>query len=117
MRRGICAATLCFESIVLGLSTPVMIAVEDVHKGLALSLGLGLAMLAVVTAGLLRHPWAYVIGHLIQVGAVGLGFFVPIMFVVGGIFAALWVTAYLLGTRIEADRAAWAAENPSDAHD
>ena len=109
-RRTLCAAMLTLEAIVLALSVPVMISVEDVDTGPAVALGLGLAVLCVVTAGLLRSPWAYVVGHVVQAGAIGLGFLVPIMFVVGAMFAALWATAYVVGRRIEADRARWAAE-------
>lgn len=101
---------LTLEAIILGLSVPVMISVEGVDTPLALTLGLGLAVLCVLTAGLLSRPWAYVVGHVLQVGAICLGFVVPIMFVVGAIFAALWTTAYRLGRRIQADKARWAAE-------
>ena len=101
---------LTLEAIVLALSVPVMISVEDVDTGLAVGMGVGLAVLCVVTAGLLRHAWAYVVGHVLQVGAISLGFVVPIMFVVGTMFAALWTIAYLLGRKIEADKARWAAE-------
>jgi hypothetical protein len=100
-----CAAMLTLEAIVLALSVPVMIAVEDVDIGLAVGLGLGLAVLCVLTAGLLRRPWAYAMGHALQVGAIGLGFLVSAMFFVGVMFAGLWVLAYLVGRRIEADRA------------
>lgn len=108
--RGMCAAMLTLEAIVLALSVPVMISVEDVDSGLAVGLGLGLAVLCVLTAGLLRHSWAYVVGHVLQVGAISLGFVVPIMFLVGTMFAALWASAYLLGRKIESDKARWAAE-------
>ncbi|WP_228551558.1 DUF4233 domain-containing protein [Mumia zhuanghuii] len=104
--RGMCAGVLFLEAIVLGLATPVMIQVEGVAPGLALLCGLGLAFVAVVTSGLLRHPWAYAIGWLVQVGAVALGLLLPIAFFVGGMFAALWAAAYFLGRKIEADRAA-----------
>jgi len=109
-KRTMCAAMLTLEAVVLALSVPVMISVEDVDTGLALGLGLGLAVLCVLTAGLLRRPWAYMVGHVAQAGAIGLGFVVPIMFAVGTMFAALWATAYVVGRRIEADRARWAAE-------
>jgi uncharacterized protein DUF4233 len=108
--RGLCAAMLTLEAVILALSVPVMISVEDVDTSLALGLGLGLAVLCVFTAGLLRHPWAYVVGHVIQVAAVCLGFVVPVMFVVGAMFAALWATAYFVGRRIEADKARWAVD-------
>lgn len=102
--RAICAATLFLEAVAIALATPVMISVEGVDAGRALGAGLGLAAVAVLTAGLLRRPWAYWLGHLVQVGAIALGLLVPAMVVVGVMFTALWVTAYLLGRRIEADK-------------
>jgi len=114
--RAMCAAVLAFEAIVLGLSTPVMIAVADVDQGPALAGGVGLAVLAVIAAGLLRYRWAYWLGHLVQVGAVALGVVVPVMFVLGAIFAALWAAAIVLGRRIEQTKAARAASaGPSGA--
>lgn len=110
--RGMCAAMLTFEAILLGLSVPVMIAVEDVPVGLALTLGLGLALLCILTAGMLSRPWGYTVGHVLQVAAICLGFLVPVMFFVGGMFGLLWLCAFLLGRRIEADKARWAAEGP-----
>lgn len=105
-RRGMCAAVLTLEAITLGLTTPVMISVADVATGTALWVGLGLTVLCLLTAGLLRRPWAYLLGWAIQVAAVGLGFVVGIMFVLGGIFALLWGMADYLGRRIERERAA-----------
>jgi Na+-transporting NADH:ubiquinone oxidoreductase subunit NqrE len=105
-----CAAMLTLEAIILALAVPVMISVEDVSTPLALGVGLGLAVLCVLTAGSLRLPQAYVVGHGIQVAAIGLGFLVPIMFFVGAMFAALWFGAFFLGRRIEADKARWARE-------
>ena len=111
-RRGLCAAILSLEAIALGLSTPVMIAVAGVRPGVALAMGLGLALACVLLAGLLRGEWAYYLGWVIQVAALALGFVVPMMFVVGGIFALLWGSADALGRKIEREREAAAAGTP-----
>lgn len=108
--RRMCAAMLLLQAIVVGLSTPVLIHVADVGRATALLCGLGIAGLCVVVAGLLRIRWAYWFGHLLQFATIALGFFEPSMFAVGGLFALLWFTAYLLGRRIEDDRTRWAAE-------
>lgn len=108
--RGMCAAMLTLEAIILGLSVPVMISVEDVDTTWALVVGIGLAVLCLLVAGSLRRPQAYLVGHAIQVGAIAMGFLVPIMFFVGLMFAALWFGAFFLGRRIEADKARWAQE-------
>jgi len=101
-----CAAVLFLESLTLALSTPVMIAVADVEPELALPVGLGLAVLCLLTSGLLRKEWAYSLGWTIQGAAVALGFLVTTMFFLGGIFALLWASADLLGRKIERERAA-----------
>lgn len=105
-RRGMCSAVLFLEAITLGLSTPVMIAVADVSPGVALPVGLGLALLCLLTSGLLRKEWAYTLGWIIQGAAIALGFLVTTMFFLGGIFALLWASADLLGRKIERERAA-----------
>ncbi|HTW17343.1 MAG TPA: DUF4233 domain-containing protein [Nocardioides sp.] len=105
-RRGMCAAILCLEAIALGLTTPVLVTVADVGLGTSLVVGLGLAVLCLLLAGMLRKEWAYAAGWLVQVAAVGLGFVIPLMFVLGGIFALLWGTADFLGRKIERERAA-----------
>lgn len=104
-RRGMCAAVLSLEAVVLGLSSPVAIAVSDVEPAVALPVGLGLAVLCVVAAGMLRSPRGYDLGWVVQGAAIALGFLVTTMFFLGAMFAALWATADLLGRKIERERA------------
>ncbi|WP_240641034.1 DUF4233 domain-containing protein [Nocardioides ferulae] len=112
-RRGMCAAVLSLEAITLGLTTPVMVTIADVRLGAALTVGLGLTVLCLLVAGALRSEWGFRAGWAIQVAAVGLGFVVPLMFFLGGVFALLWGTADWLGRKIERERAAaWAAYLP-----
>jgi hypothetical protein len=105
-RRGMCAAVLSLEAVTLGLTTPVMIKIADVDTSVALLVGLGLAVLCLLIAGMLRAEWAYVLGWLVQLAAIGLGFVIGMMFFLGAVFALLWATAYLLGRKIERERAA-----------
>ena len=105
-RRGMCAAVLSLEAVTLGLTTPVMIKVSGVDAPIALAVGLGLAVLCLLIAGMLRNEWAYALGWLVQLGAIGLGFVIGLMFFLGTVFALLWATADLLGRKIERERAA-----------
>ena len=104
-RRGMCAAVLSLEAITLGLTTPVMITIADVSAGTAVAVGVGLAVVCLLLAGMLRAEWAYALGWAVQAAAIGLGFVIPLMFVLGGIFALLWGSAYFLGLKIERERA------------
>ena len=105
-KRGMCAAILSLEAIVLGLTTPVMINLGGVPWRTACAVGLGLCLACLVLAGLLRWEAAYIAGWVIQVAAIALGFVVPMMFVLGAIFAVLWGTAVFVGRKIERERAA-----------
>ncbi len=82
-RRGMCAAVLCLEAITIGLTVPVMVTIADVAVGTALVVGLGLAVVCLLLAGMLRAPWAYTAGYVVQVAAIGLGFVIPMMFLPG----------------------------------
>lgn len=105
-RRGMCAAIVSMEGLAVALAAPVMISIGGVSAGLALPLGLGFFVACILVAGLLRRPWAYWVGWVLQVVAIAMGFLIPVMFVVGVIFAVLWGMADILGRKIESERAA-----------
>lgn len=113
-RRAMCAAILTLEAIVVGLTAPVLITVQDTSPVVAVSVGVGLAVACLLVAGTLRREWGYSLGWAIQVAAIGLGFLVPLMFFLGALFGALWATAYLLGRTIERERAAAYAAHGND---
>lgn len=108
-RRSMCAAMLVLQAVALGLTTPVLISVAGVGTPTALWVGLGLTVACILTAGLLRREWAYLLGWAIQVASIGLGFVIPMMFFLGAIFASLWAGAYFLGRRIDLEKAERAA--------
>ena len=106
-RRGMCAAVLSLEAITLGLTTPVMIKVSRRgHRRSRWPWGWGWRCSCLLIAGMLRSEWAYALGWLVQLGAIGLGFVISLMFFLGTVFALLWATADLLGRKIERERAA-----------
>lgn len=117
-QRAMCAAMLSLQAVVLFLSGVVLIGVSDLGAGAALGLGAGLAAACVLTAGLLRKPWAYYLGWAIQAASLALGLVVPMMVLLGVVFTALWAGAFFLGGRIDAEKAErekaereWSAEH------
>lgn len=100
--RRVASALLTLEAIVIFLAIPVAIAVSDVNAEVAVPTGLGVALFALVAAALLRKRIGWWFGWLVQVLAVAMGFVVPAMFVLGGLFALLWVLMLQLGKRVEA---------------
>ena len=99
--RRLCATVLGMQAIVVALVTPVAITVNDVSVPVALTVGLGLAVLCVVVVGMLKRPAAYIAGTVLEVLTIATGFLVPVMFFLGVIFAALWITAIFVARRVE----------------
>ncbi|WP_433500296.1 DUF4233 domain-containing protein [Sphaerimonospora sp. CA-214678] len=100
-KRRLCASVLGMEAIVVALTIPVAITINDVPVPLAVTVGIGLAVLCVVVTGMLKRPYAYIAGSVIQILAIATGFLVPAMFFLGLIFALLWITAIFVAHRVE----------------
>jgi hypothetical protein len=100
--RRLCASVLVFEAIVLILAVPVAITIEHLGHGVAGGVGGGLALAAVVLAGLVgRVRWALIAGTVLQVLIIVAGIEVPALYVLGVIFAAFWFTGIWMANRQE----------------
>ena len=110
--RGICAAVLVFEGMVIFFATLVALDLSDVSDSTLWWVGGGGAVLCLLLAGLLRRRWAFVAASVLQVALVAAGFVVPAMFFLGVVFAGLWFFALHLGRKVERIQAARAAEQP-----
>ncbi len=104
--RRVLMITLLFEVIVFALAIPVMHFLSSVPLEQAALYGGGAAVLAVVSAGLLRSVVGYVLGWLTQAAGIALGFLTPPMFFVGALFAAIWVITVILGRKLDQNAAA-----------
>ena len=100
--RRLCASVLVFEAIVLVLAVPVAITIEHLQHGVAIGVGGGLALGAVVLAGLVgRGRWALIAGTVLQILIIVAGIEVPALYVLGVIFAAFWFTGIWMANRLE----------------
>jgi hypothetical protein len=99
--RVIAASVLTFEAIIVVLAIPVAITLGDVDPAVAGVVGGALAVTCIVVAGMLRRPWGYTAGWIVQVLILLSGFVVHAMFFVGGLFVALWWIGLRVGQRGE----------------
>lgn len=79
--------------------------------------GMVLAVALVGAAGMLRRtPWAYAAGMALQIPLVLMGLVVPMMWVLGVAFAALYIYGVYRGHTVDAEKDAiderWYAEHP-----
>ena len=105
--RVLASTVLLCEAVVVFFASLVAKDLSGLPAATALAGGGVVAGICLLLCGLLRARWAYVAGSILQIVLVLTGFIVPAMFVVGGLFAALWVTALHVGAkgdRIAAER-------------
>ena len=104
--RVLGAPVLALEAIVVILAIPavVVLGTVPVPPAVAIPIGVILAVALVVVARYVTRPWAIPAGWTLQVLVILTGFLTAWMFIVGGIFAVLWLMAIRLGR--EADRRA-----------
>ena len=116
-RRATCAGMLGLEAIVFLLTTPALLTLTDVGTRTGVAIGVGLAAASVLVAGLVRRPGGLQLGFVLQVAALALGVLVPMMLVLGTVFLGLYAAAYVVGGRIDREKAeaevAWAAQHGS----
>jgi hypothetical protein len=96
-KRRLASSVLAMEVVVFWLAIVVAIVQSHVQVAAAIGVGGGLAVACLVVAAMIRREWAYRAGSVLQGLAVLCGFVVPTMFVVGIVFAALWIVALRMG--------------------
>lgn len=99
------------ETLVMGFA--LLLAMEK-HGALALSLGGALAIVILLTAGVMKHIVGWYLGTIWQICLIAYGVVVPAMYFMGSLFAVLWVCAFIIGRKGEAIRAALLANPPSE---
>lgn len=87
-----------------------------IESPLALWLVVGmLFVVLLVMSRMVGTPAGYYAGTVVQVPVLAMGLLLPMMFVVGVVFVAMWVVALRLGGRIDRERAAYDAAHPETA--
>jgi hypothetical protein len=100
--RQLLGATLAMEGIVIGLAIGPAIVLEHANHALAGGVGGALAVLAILLSGVVGRPhmsWALYAGTFLQVLAIASGVVVHAMYVLGVIFAALWIIGIWLARK------------------
>ena len=98
--RTLAASVLAAEALVLFFATLVASDLADADDRTVWLVGGGTAVLCLLVMALLRYPWGYVAGSVLQVAVLASGFVVTVMFFLGAVLAALWVLALVLGRRV-----------------
>jgi hypothetical protein len=100
--RRLLSSVLVFEAIILILAVPVAVTIEHLNHGAAFGAGGGLAVVAILLAGVIgRGRWALIAGTVLQFLMILGGIWVPALYVLGVVFLALWFGGIHLASKVE----------------
>ena len=109
--RMLASSVLIMEVFIMGFA---MLLAKDNQSSLAIIIGIVVALLMLLTPGLLKKRIGWILGSLLQIAMIGYAVFVPSMAFVGALFGGLWIAAIVVGRKGEAARAAlMAAQSPN----
>lgn len=101
IRENLLSIALILEAIVVFFMTLTAFGLKALPAPLAFGGGAALLLALVIAAGLQRFRWGHWVGWVLQVALIATGFVLPIMFVIGAGFAALYVYCYVKARQLE----------------
>lgn len=112
--RTLCASTLIGELFVIGFAGLVAMKDPDLSTS-TVWLVSGIAMLlCVLLCGMVTRPGGVALGWALQLALIASGVFVPTMYFLGAIFAALWWASVHFGRKVDEAKARFAAQGAGD---
>lgn len=106
-QRTLGSMLMAFESFVVFFAMLVAFGLKVADGPTVWAVGLSISFLLILTPAVLGKKFSYAWGWFLQVVVVSTGIWVPLMYVIGGIFVCLWAWAMIAGSTIDKARAAY----------
>ena len=102
--KRLCGTVLGMEAVIALLTIVPAKVLGHASAGTAAAVCGSIALAAIALAGLVgRRPWALYAGSVLQLAIIACGILLPVMYVLGVIFTALWFTGIWLARKWEAE--------------
>ena len=100
-----CAGILGLQTVALVPVASVLLPLTDLPSWLAVTIGVGLPVLCLLGAATMRGPRGGLVGWVAQAATIASGLATPWLFGLGLVFAALYAGCWVLGAKIDRERA------------
>ena len=98
---------MVFQSVVVFFATLVGFGLQVYPDPAVIwGVGLGLSVLLMIFPAVLGKPGTYLLGWILQAVVLSLGIWVPLMYLLGAVFLAMWAWGMIAGGTIDKARAA-----------
>lgn len=115
--RTLCSSTLIGEFFIVGFAGLVAMKDPDLAMSTVWTVCGAAMFFCVVLCGAVTRPGGVALGWALQIALVAAGFVVPMMFVLGVLFAGLWWASVHYGRKIDEAKARFAAQAEASSAD
>jgi hypothetical protein len=102
-------SVLSMEVLLVGFA---LLLAKDQTSQAGLYFGFFILFINILALATFRNKLGWILGWAVQVSLIIYGFFIFMMFFMGALFLALWITAIVVGRKGEAIKRAREGENP-----
>ncbi len=110
--ESLLSIALLLESVLVFFVVMAAFGLRVLPGGVTFGGGAVLVLLLLLAARLARRPAGVWLGWVLQGVLIALGILLPLMYVIGGLFLAIWIYCFLTGRRLDRQRAVFLAEHP-----
>ena len=110
--RVLGSAVLAMEIFIMGFA---LLLVKDSDGKLPIFYGIAFIVLIIIAIRALKSPAGWIMGSVLQLALIAFSVVVTALWFIALIFIALWISAYIVGKKGEAARAALMATRTPDA--
>ena len=112
--ESLLSITLALECFLIFFAALAAFALDAATPVQALVGGGVFIVLLAVTGRAVRYPAGRIVGWILQFGIIAIGILLPLMYVIGAGFLALWAFCFVKGRSLDAAKAAHLATNPKE---
>lgn len=99
--ESLLSITLALEAFLLFFASLTAFALDIVAPAIALGGGAAFIVLLVLCARLVRYGYGVWLGWVLQGALIATGILLPLMFIIGGGFLALWIFCFVKGRSLD----------------
>lgn len=109
--ESLLSIVLMLEAFLVFFAALAAFGLDLLPAGIALGGGAAYIVLLAVDGRLVRYPAGLWLGWALQLGLIALGLLMPLMYLIGAGFLALWIYCFIKGRSIDRARALITTEN------
>ena len=99
--ESLLSITLALEAFLVFFAALAAFGLDIVPAGVALGGGAAFIVLLVLCARLVRNPQGVWLGWVLQAALIALGILLPLMYIIGVGFLALWIYCFVKGRSLD----------------